>query len=103
MILQPDFITSELFEAARREVIAKGKTHCKETGPEYYDEGLSAQIMYIGAYDDGPRRSHVCTPSFKSMITSAPANIMRSIFPIYAACPRRRTAPFCASRSRKPE
>jgi hypothetical protein len=55
MILQPDFITSELFEAARREVIAKGKNSlAKETGPEYYDEGLSAQIMYIGAYDDGP-------------------------------------------------
>ena len=45
----------ELFEAARREVIAKGKGPlAKETRPEYYDEGLSAQIMYIGAYDDGP-------------------------------------------------
>jgi hypothetical protein len=53
MMLQPDFITPELFEEARRQVIAKGKAPlAAETRLETYAEGLSCQILYFGAYAD---------------------------------------------------
>jgi hypothetical protein len=55
MMLQPDFITPELFEDARRQLKAKGKGPlADQTRLERYDEGVCAQIMYIGAYDDEP-------------------------------------------------
>ncbi len=55
LMLQPDFITPDLFEEARRQVVAKGKgIFASETRLERIDEGLCAQIMYIGAYDDEP-------------------------------------------------
>jgi hypothetical protein len=55
MMLQPDFITQELFQEARRQLIAKGKGPlAAETRLERLEEGLCAQIMYIGAYDDEP-------------------------------------------------
>lgn len=55
MILQPDFITPELFEEARQQLITKGKGPlAKQTRLQRFDEGLCAQIMYLGAYDDEP-------------------------------------------------
>ncbi len=53
MMLQPDFITAANFEEARRQVIAKGKAPlAAEACLEVYTEGLSCQIMYLGAYAD---------------------------------------------------
>jgi hypothetical protein len=53
MMLQPDFITKEHFEEAKRQVIAKGKGPLAvETRLESYDEGFCAQIMYFGTYAD---------------------------------------------------
>jgi hypothetical protein len=55
MMLQPDFITQELFQEARRQLIAKGKGPlAAEARLEWLDEGMCAQILYIGAYDDEP-------------------------------------------------
>jgi hypothetical protein len=55
MMLQPDFVTRDLFEEARRQLTAKGKgPFASQTRLERYDEGLCVQIMYIGAYDDEP-------------------------------------------------
>lgn len=56
LMLQPDFITPDLFEEARRQVTAKGKGPlAAETRLESYCEGLSCQITYFGAYaDEGP-------------------------------------------------
>ena len=55
MMIQPDFITAELFEDARRQLTAKGKGPLAgQARLERFDEGLCAQIMYIGAYDDEP-------------------------------------------------
>lgn len=55
MMLQPDFITPELFESARKELKGKGKGPLADQARlERFDEGLCAQIMYIGAYDDEP-------------------------------------------------
>jgi hypothetical protein len=55
MMMQPDFITQDHFEEARRQLIAKGKGPLADQARlEHIDEGLCAQIMYIGAYDDEP-------------------------------------------------
>lgn len=56
MILQPDFITDDLFVAVRDQVLSKGKAPlASETRFETYSEGLCAQILYLGAYaDEGP-------------------------------------------------
>ena len=56
MILQPDFITPELFEDARKQVIAKGKGPLADKARlETYNEGTCVQIMYFGPYaDEGP-------------------------------------------------
>ena len=53
MILQPDFITADLFEEARRKAAAKGKAPLtNEVRLETYSEGLCAQILYLGTYVD---------------------------------------------------
>ncbi len=56
MILQPEFITAEHFAEIRAQLAAKGKAPLvNETRFETYREGLCAQILYFGAYDDeGP-------------------------------------------------
>ena len=56
MMMQPDFITPELFEEAKGQAIAKGKAPLgKIARLETYIEGTSVQIMYFGPYaDEGP-------------------------------------------------
>lgn len=56
MILQPDFITPELVEEAKRQCSARGKAPLADrTRLETFTEGLSVQIMYYGSYaDEGP-------------------------------------------------
>ena len=54
MILQPDFVTADMVEAARKTV------HKKKKNPPYlddirfdtYHENLAVQIMHVGSYDD---------------------------------------------------
>ena len=56
MIMQPDFITADLVEAACHELAAKkNPAALPKIRFEVYHEGLSAQIMYIGRFaDEGP-------------------------------------------------
>ena len=51
MIVQPDFITSDMVEEARVEVITKKKLE-RAANARFttYPEGLAAQIMHIGPY-----------------------------------------------------
>ncbi len=57
MIMQPAEVTPEVFEAAR-ETAAKKGTNAEALGRarlERFAEGLSAQMLYLGAYaDEGP-------------------------------------------------
>ncbi|MDR2925473.1 MAG: GyrI-like domain-containing protein [Azoarcus sp.] len=55
MIRQPDFVTADVFEAAKA-VLAKKKPELdlRPARLETFTEGLCAQIMHIGAYDDEP-------------------------------------------------
>ena len=55
MIMQPEWITQEMFEAAVKQVEKKGLPSLPKMRLETYHEGLSVQIMHIGSYDDeGP-------------------------------------------------
>ena len=55
MIMQPDWITPEMFAAAVDGVRAKRGDAPASLRLEDYDEGLSVQIMHVGSYDDeGP-------------------------------------------------
>lgn len=53
LMLQPDFITADLLEETKRQAGVKGKASlAAETRLETITEGLSVQILYIGAYAD---------------------------------------------------
>ena len=59
MIRQPEWITAELIEAARAQVIKKlggtaAATEAARARLEVLDEGLAAQILHIGPYDAEP-------------------------------------------------
>jgi len=56
MILQPEQMTAEIFKRAREDAIKKkGLPMLSNIRLSVYDEGLSVQILYIGAYaDEGP-------------------------------------------------
>lgn len=56
MIAQPEFVTSEMVEAARLTAIKrKGLPTLSKVRLECYHEGRSVQILYFGAYaDEGP-------------------------------------------------
>ncbi|HRF28374.1 MAG TPA: GyrI-like domain-containing protein [Candidatus Saccharibacteria bacterium] len=56
MILQPEFITNEMFEAAKDDVAKKKNPKLIDRlRLESYTEGRAAQVMYVGAYsDEGP-------------------------------------------------
>jgi len=53
MIMQPEWITPEIFEGARQQVEkAKNPPALSKMRLETYHEGLSVQIMHIGSYAD---------------------------------------------------
>lgn len=56
MIVQPDWITGEMFEEVRGQVARKKDLPAlPRLRLETYHEGLSVQIMHVGSYDDeGP-------------------------------------------------
>lgn len=53
MIRQPEFVTEEVFEAAKK-ALSKKKPHMDLSKARFmrYTEGLCAQVMHIGPYDD---------------------------------------------------
>ncbi len=52
MIAQPDWITLEMFDEAAATTRAKGLAALDLVRLEEYAEGLSAQILHVGSYDD---------------------------------------------------
>ncbi|MDR0862618.1 MAG: GyrI-like domain-containing protein [Oscillospiraceae bacterium] len=55
MIRQPDFVTASVFEYAK-ETLTKKKPHLdlSRARLELFTEGLCAQIMHLGSFDDEP-------------------------------------------------
>lgn len=58
MIMQPDYVTSDMFASAREQLQEKKGPELPSLGKVRFDslfEGLSAQIMHLGHYsDEGP-------------------------------------------------
>ena len=55
MIRQPEFVNAEVFEAAKTALSKKKPGLALERARlELFTEGLCAQVMHIGAYDDEP-------------------------------------------------
>jgi hypothetical protein len=56
MIAQPDAVTPESFERAREKIARKrGLPGLERARCERFDEGLAAQVLYLGPYsDEGP-------------------------------------------------
>lgn len=52
MIMQPEWITQEMFEEALKQVAKKKLAALPKLRLETYHEGLAVQIMHIGSYDD---------------------------------------------------
>ncbi len=53
MIMQPEWITREMFDEAVQQVAkAKGLPALAKVRLESYHEGLSVQILHVGSYDD---------------------------------------------------
>jgi hypothetical protein len=62
MITQPDAVTPEWFERSRTEVRRKKGPSAELEGArlETFDEGLAAQVLYLGPYcDEGPTIVHL--------------------------------------------
>ncbi len=56
MIMQPKFVTEELFERIRNQVKEKkGGKYLDKVRFEEFEEGLCAQILHVGSYDDEPK------------------------------------------------
>ncbi len=57
MILQPEMITSDLFEAARADLRRKHGDNptLAKARLEYFEEGLAVQIMHVGPYAAEPQ------------------------------------------------
>lgn len=55
MIRQPDFISEEIFNKVLLTLIQKNpEMDANKARFKRYEEGLCAQLMHIGAYDDEP-------------------------------------------------
>ncbi|HHY81861.1 MAG TPA: transcriptional regulator [Clostridiales bacterium] len=56
MIRQPEFVTPEVFEAAKKSLSKKKpELDASIARLEDFTEGLCAQVLHIGSYDDEPR------------------------------------------------
>ncbi len=73
MIMQPGFVTQELFEEVRSEQAKKkGIDALRRVRFETYEEGLCCQMMHIGPYDSEPA-------SFERMMKYCEENYYRRI------------------------
>lgn len=90
MIRQPEFVTREVFDKALQE-LAKKKPDLdlKRARLEIWEEGLTAQVMHIGPYDDEPEtienlERFILEQGYKNDI-----NEVRKHHEIYLGDPRR--------------
>lgn len=59
MIMQPDWITKEMFNSAVAAAQKKSpKLPCSNVRLQSYDEGLCLQLLHIGSYDDEAPKLH---------------------------------------------
>lgn len=93
LIRQPDFVTPEIFAQAK-EILARKKPELDtaKLRLETYREGLCAQVMHIGPYDDEPKSVAALAEFIKSSGYEPDFEGMRRHHEIYLSDPRK-TAP----------
>jgi hypothetical protein len=93
MIRQPDFVTPEAFERVRA-AVAKKKTELNLSAArlQKFSEGLCAQILHVGSYDDEPRSVAVLERFIADSGYRADFAAQRRHHEIYLGDPRK-TAP----------
>lgn len=93
MLRQPEFVTQEVFEKAK-EILAKKKPELDTTIArlEDYTEGLCAQVLHIGAYDDEPPTVAALEKFIEANGYKTVMSGMRQHHEIYLSDPRK-TAP----------
>jgi hypothetical protein len=93
MIRQPEFVTPQIFETAKA-VLSKKKPELDTSAArlEDFTEGLCAQVMHIGSYDDKPPTVAALEEFIKSEGYSTEMRGMRQHHEIYISDPRK-TAP----------
>ncbi|MDR1149576.1 MAG: GyrI-like domain-containing protein [Spirochaetaceae bacterium] len=93
MIRQPDFVTPELFESIKT-AVAKKKAELDLSAArlQKFTEGLCAQILHIGSYDDEPGSTAVLEQFIADSGYSADFTNKRRHHEIYLSDPRK-TAP----------
>jgi hypothetical protein len=90
MIRQPEFVTPELFEAAK-EPLLKRMPHLDPSVArlETFTEGLCAQIMHIGPYDEELETVKILTEFIHSNGYTEDMNETRRHHEIYLSDPRK--------------
>lgn len=93
MIRQPEFVTPQVFETAKS-VLSKKKPELDTSVArlEDFTEGLCAQVMHIGSYDDEPPTVAALEEFIKSQGYRTEMRGMRQHHEIYISDPRK-TAP----------
>jgi hypothetical protein len=93
MIRQPDFVTPEVFENIKA-VVAKKKAGLDLSLAQLqkFSEGLCAQILHIGSYDDEPKSTAILEKFIANSGYSADFSEKRRHHEIYLGDPRK-TAP----------
>jgi hypothetical protein len=93
MIRQPDFVTPEVFETIKA-AVAKKKVELDLSLArlQKFPEGLCAQILHIGSYDDEPKSTAVLEQFIAASGYSADFSEKRRHHEIYLGDPRK-TAP----------
>jgi hypothetical protein len=59
MIMVPDLVTHEMLEELKPEIVEKKGNSVKKVRLERFKEGLSAQILHVGAFSDEPRSQRI--------------------------------------------
>lgn len=90
MIRQPDFVTEEVFEAAKAALSKKKPERCVSKAKlEDFEEGLCAQIMHTGPYDDEPRTVRALEEFIESKGYRTEMSGKRQHHEIYLSDPRK--------------
>ena len=80
MIMQPDWITREMYGASLEKATKKLGTPPTSLRFERFEEGLSAQILHIGPYtEEGPTLARLTTNSCLRTVLRGTASITRFI------------------------
>lgn len=96
MIRQPEFVTQEVFDRARRELAKKKpQLDTSKARLQMFHEGLCVQMMHIGPYDEEPKTvaqidAFIREKHYQNAISEAgPDGIIRRHHEIYLGDPRK--------------